>query len=113
MPTPGASAGRALVAIDPNEGVPDGLTVDDEGCVWLAVWGAGQVWQLSPADGRVLATVSVPTPLTTSCAFGGAGLSTLYITTAERDGDPRGGLLYAVRGLAAGRQPHRLAGPAS
>lgn len=104
---------RTLLSVPGGVGRPDGLTVDAGGCVWLAVWGAGQVWQLSPADGRVLATVSVPTPLTTSCAFGGAELSTLYITTAERDGDPRSGLLYAARGLAAGRPPHRLAGPAS
>jgi sugar lactone lactonase YvrE len=104
---------RTLLSVPGDVGQPDGLTVDASGCVWLALWGAGQVWQISPADGRVLATVSVPTPLTTSCAFGGAALSMLYITTAERDGDPRSGLLYAARGLAVGRQPHRLAGHAS
>jgi sugar lactone lactonase YvrE len=107
------AAPRTLLTVPGGVGRPDGLTVDASGSVWLAVWGAGQVWQVSPADGRVLATVSVPTPLTTSCAFGGAALRTLYITTAARDGDARSGLLYAACGVARGCRPHRLAGPAS
>jgi sugar lactone lactonase YvrE len=93
-------------------GKPDGLAVDTDGCVWLAVWGAGQVWQLDPQDGRVTTRVSVPTPLTTSCAFGGARLSTLYVTTASRDGDPLSGLLYAAEVPAKGSLAPRFAGAA-
>jgi sugar lactone lactonase YvrE len=103
-------AARVLRTVPPAVGKPDGLTVDAGGHVWLAVWGAGQVWRLDPVHGRTVATVSVPTPLTSSCAFGGAGLATLYVTTARRPGDPASGALYAARAGAAGRRPHRFAG---
>ena len=83
MPTPGASvSGRVLVAIDPNEGVPDGLTVDDEGCVWLAVWGAGEVRRYDD-DGRLLRTLPFPTAHVSSCSFGGADGDRLFVTTAR------------------------------
>jgi sugar lactone lactonase YvrE len=71
-----------------------------------------RVWQLDPQDGRVTTRVSVPTPLTTSCAFGGARLSTLYVTTASRDGDPLSGLLYAAEVPAKGSLVPRFAGAA-
>lgn len=74
--------GRVLVAIDPNEGVPDGLTVDDEGCVWLAVWGAGEVRRYDD-DGRLLRTLPFPTAHVSSCSFGGAGGDRLFVTTAR------------------------------
>jgi D-xylono/L-arabinono-1,4-lactonase len=74
--------GRVLVAIDPNEGVPDGLTIDDEGCMWLAVWGAGEVRRYDD-DGRLLRTVRLPTAHVSSCSFGGAGRDRLFVTTAR------------------------------
>jgi sugar lactone lactonase YvrE len=106
------SVPRTLLTVPRDVGMPDGLAVDTDGCVWLAVWGAGQVWQLDPQDGRVMTWVSVPTPLTTSCAFGGARLSTLYVTTAMREGDPLSGLLYAAEVPAKGNLPPRFAGVA-
>jgi sugar lactone lactonase YvrE len=54
--------------------------------------------------------VSVPTPLTTSCTFGGVRLSTLYVTTASRDGDPLSGLLYAAEVPAKRSLALRFAG---
>jgi sugar lactone lactonase YvrE len=86
---------RVFARLSESEGYPDGLTVDQDGCVWLAVWDGGQVRRYTP-DGRIEAVVSVPAPLVTSCGFGGSGLDTLYITTA------RSGSLFAVRPGVAG-----------
>ncbi len=101
---------RVLRTVPPSVGKPDGLTVDADGYLWLAVWGAGQVWRIDPADGRIVLLVSVPTPLTTSCVLGGRTLDTLYITTAAGEGDPSSGLLYASNVPARGRRPNRFSG---
>ncbi|WP_236789839.1 SMP-30/gluconolactonase/LRE family protein [Amycolatopsis sp. GM8] len=99
---------RLLRQVPAETGLPDGLTVDEDGGVWLAVWGSGQVWRLDPATGDRTAIVDVPTKCPTSCAFGGADLSTLYITTADTDGT--GGLLYTAEVPARGLHPHRFSG---
>lgn len=99
---------RLLRSVPADVGLPDGLTVDADGHVWLAVWGAGQVWRLDPRTGDTTAVVEVPTPYATSCAFGGEDLTTLYITTANHQRPPGGGLLYAVELPVRGRQPHRF-----
>ena len=57
------------------------MTVDAEGCVWVALWGHGVIHRYTP-DGRHDRTVRVPTPYVTSCEFGGAELDVLYITSA-------------------------------
>ena len=62
--------------------MPDGLTVDAEGFVWLAVWDGWMVIRYEP-DGRVVQRLALPGPRPTSCCFGGADLRTLYITTAS------------------------------
>jgi sugar lactone lactonase YvrE len=73
---------RTLVDAADLEGSPDGLAVDADGCVWVAFWGGGAVRRFTP-DGRLDRTVAVPATNTTSCAFGGPGLTDLYITTAR------------------------------
>lgn len=101
---------RVLVSVPPDIGLPDGLTVDADGNVWVAIWGPGQVWGLDPRTGEQTAVVHVPTPRTTSCAFGGPNLSTLYITTADDKSSVGGGLLYAVELGIRGREPNCFAG---
>jgi len=94
---------------DPAEGVPDGLCIDAEGCIWSARWGGWKVVRYSP-EGEVVAEVRLPTALVTSCTFGGPALDTLYITTAavelsadERRQQPEAGDMFylkpGVRGL--------------
>jgi len=73
---------RTLVGVPPSEGVPDGLCVDDEGHVWLALWGGGSVRRYSP-DGRLELVVRLPVSNVTSVAFGGADLADLFVTTAR------------------------------
>ncbi|MEV5796747.1 SMP-30/gluconolactonase/LRE family protein [Streptomyces collinus] len=73
---------RTLVEIEEGAGFPDGLTVDAEGCVWVALWDGGAVRRYTPS-GELDRVVPLPTPRTTACVFGGPDLTELYITTAH------------------------------
>lgn len=97
---------RPFAHIDPADGSPDGLTVDAEGGVWVALWGGGAVRHYTP-DGALAEVVEVPAPNVTACTFGGEDLDRLYITTSQVDTDlelhPGAGAVFAtdpgVRGL--------------
>ncbi|MGW2489186.1 SMP-30/gluconolactonase/LRE family protein [Streptomyces sp. NPDC001606] len=73
---------RPLVEIEEGAGFPDGLTVDAAGCVWVALWDGSAVRRYTPA-GELDRVITLPTPRTTACAFGGPGLTDLYVTTAR------------------------------
>lgn len=68
---------------------PDGLTVDEDGAIWVALWGGAAVNRYAP-NGSLLATVPVPVERPTSCAFGGPDRATLFVTTARADLDEAG-----------------------
>ncbi len=72
---------RTVIEVQDTEGVPDGLCVDDEGCIWLALWDGGSVRRYT-TDGRLDTVVRVPADAVTSCTFGGPDMATLFITTA-------------------------------
>jgi len=74
---------RVFALVHKNEGYPDGLTVDAEGCVWNARWGGSAIVRYSTA-GKVLDRISMPARYVTSCAFGDSDLGTLFITTASQ-----------------------------
>ena len=73
---------RRFAAVDPRHGLPDGLTVDAEGGVWLALFGGGAVRRYLP-DGSLDAEIRLPVTNPTSLAFGGADLADLYVTSAK------------------------------
>jgi sugar lactone lactonase YvrE len=108
---------QTLVAFDgPREGYPDGLCLDAEGCVWVALWGGSAVRRYSP-DGELLATVAVGATQPACCAIGGAGGTTLYVTTAREDltpaqleADPDAGRMFACEVGVAGA-PLETVGP--
>ena len=75
---------RVIIRFPADAGWPDGMTIDAEGMLWVALWGGGLVQRFDPGTGALLQTVRVPAPQTSSCAFGGPGLRTLYITTARK-----------------------------
>ena len=95
---------RTLVRVEPPT-APDGLTVDADGRIWVAVWGGGCVRRYSPG-GELLSESAVPVDRPTSCAFGGPDLTTLFVTTAREglaaehlERQPHAGHVLAVHGL--------------
>ena len=98
-----AFARRPFADLSAFDGAPDGLTVDLDGCVWVAMWGGGAVRRLTP-EGGLDAVLPVPVSQPTSCAFGGPGLADLFITSAniglsqaERAEQPLAGRLLHVQ----------------
>jgi sugar lactone lactonase YvrE len=91
---------RPVVTIDPAVGHPDGMTIDAEGGLWVALWDGRAVHRYDP-DGTLTEVIEVAASQTTACAFGGADLDELYITTSRRDIDPSAeplaGALFRVR----------------
>jgi sugar lactone lactonase YvrE len=73
---------RPFLQFGEGDGYPDGMTVDSEGCLWIAFWDGGCVRRFS-AEGELLRTVEMPVARPTSCAFGGPGLDRLYVTSAS------------------------------
>jgi len=103
---------RVAVTVPKEMGHPDGMTIDAEGMLWVAMWDGWSVTRWDPASGRLLDTIPLPAARVTSCAFGGPDLGTLYITTARTGLDkgalreqPHAGGLFrltpGVRGVAA------------
>ena len=107
-----------LEAIDVSKysGAPDGMCVDALGNLWVAFWGGGCVRSFSPT-GELLAQVDVAATLVTNCAFGGADLSTLYITCAlpsyedfVKGDEPLAGSLFKAEVGVQGRLQNNFAG---
>jgi sugar lactone lactonase YvrE len=73
---------RSLIEVPKEHGSPDGMCVDAEGCLWVAFWGGNAVRRYTSA-GALDETIEVAASQVTSCTFGGADLSELYITTAS------------------------------
>jgi sugar lactone lactonase YvrE len=101
--------GRILVEVPEDVGAPDGLTVDRDGDLWVAIYGGGRVNRYS-ANGVLLETLHLPALQTTSCAFAGPGLHWLFVTTAtenwsdmQRRAEPTAGLTYRLSTDATGR----------
>ena len=104
---------RRLIEIPADAGVPDGMAVDAEGCLWVALWGGSAVRRYTP-DGRLERILELPVSQVTSCAFGGDGLSDLYVTSGagglsedELRRYPHSGALFVHRPGVVG-QPTRI-----
>lgn len=74
---------RTAVEVPREMGAPDGMTIDEEGMIWVAHWGGARVTRWNPATGELLLDIPIPAKNVTSCAFGGKNLNELYITTAN------------------------------
>jgi sugar lactone lactonase YvrE len=107
---------RRLVAIDPAHGIPDGMTADNRGNLWVACFGGAAVRCFSPA-GVQLDEVLFPVSQVTSCAFGGPGLADLYVTSAayrlgsdQLKREPHAGATFVCRPGAVGMLASSFAG---
>lgn len=98
---------RTVIKIKEPGIILDGMTIDQEGMLWIAEWGGFGVSRWNPGTGEQLARVEVPVKLVTSCTFAGNGSDILYITTARmgpgetmEQGSPAGDLFRVHTGVA-------------
>jgi sugar lactone lactonase YvrE len=105
---------RAFAEIPAADGMPDGMTVDAEGHLWVALFRGAKVRRYRP-NGEINLEVKVPVTLVTSCAFGGRNAEDLYITTARHRLTPAEGAeqttaggVFVCRPGPAGRLPYRF-----
>ncbi len=111
------SGWRLIRSFDDTTGKPDGMTVDTDGTLWIAICDRGQVIGMTP-EGEITAQIDVPCEIVTNCTFGGVDMKTLYITTgtfsmsaAERASNPLAGGLFAVPMTTPGLPPYTAAWP--
>ncbi|MGH8914475.1 MAG: SMP-30/gluconolactonase/LRE family protein [Acidimicrobiia bacterium] len=102
-----------VIEVEPP-GQPDGMCIDAEGCLWVAVWGSGTVRRYA-RDGRLLGEIPVPASHVSSCAFGGADLSLLFVTTATEKlvdpaAEPGAGAVFVAEPGVVGLEPDRFFG---
>lgn len=101
-------AGRVAVE---TGGKPDGMTIDEEGMLWVALWGSSCVNRYNPKNGKLLQTVDIPARFSSSCCFGGEDMCTLFITSAgEEDDSPLAGRIFAAHVDVPGAKTYRFDG---
>jgi sugar lactone lactonase YvrE len=105
---------RVFAEISPSDGLPDGMVVDADGGVWVALFWKGRVRRYTPG-GAISQEVEVPVTLVTSATFGGSDLGDLYITTARHRLTPEegarqthAGSLFCCRPGPTGKPAHRF-----
>lgn len=108
---------KTAIQIPEELGMPDGMTIDEEGMLWVAHWGGFGVYRWNPANGQLLTKIALPVPQVTSCAFGGKDLDHLFITTAskflseeEQQKHPLSGGIFVVKPGISGFLPNKFAG---
>ena len=114
--TGGIGNRRPFVEIPEDEGRPDGMTVDADGCLWVALWDGWAVARFDPSGKRV-ETIPMPVMRPTSCMYGGPDLSTMYVTSAtmmltedQLAEQPLAGALFAIETGCRGRVEPKFAG---
>jgi sugar lactone lactonase YvrE len=110
----GELTGRRPHVVVPEEaGTPDGIALDAEGGLWVALYGGGAVHRYDP-DGRLDGVVEVPMSIVTACAFGGPDLDELFVTTSRESlgpgEQPSAGALFRCRPGVRGAPVHLFAG---
>jgi sugar lactone lactonase YvrE len=101
-PTTGAWASRRThIRIDDVQGSPDGMAIDEDDGLWIALWGGGAIVHYD-RSGRLVETIAVPgVSQVSSCAFGGEGRGVLFITTSRKDlavsREPNAGAVFAIQ----------------
>lgn len=106
---------RPLIPIPPYA-LPDGLALDDEGLLWVALWDGSAVHRYN-RQGDLDTVVELPTPQVTSCSFGGPRLDELFVTSAwagmddeQRRHQPLAGAVFRVDLGVSGPRPYDFVG---
>ena len=117
LATGGISNRRIVISLPYERGFSDGMAVDQEGLIWLALWRGAKVVRIDPAKGTIVDEISVPAYLVTSVCFGGPDFSELYITSATVDLSddlkkkyPLSGRLFKTKTGTRGLVGNRFAG---
>jgi sugar lactone lactonase YvrE len=104
---------RTFVDLDGMPGAPDGLAIDEDDGLWVALWGGGAVHRYD-ARGVLTEVVELPVPKVTACAFGGHDGRTLFVTTSREglsvDEYPEAGALFSVAAGVRGAGQHTFDG---
>jgi sugar lactone lactonase YvrE len=115
--TGGIANRRVAIEFPTDAGWPDGMTTDSAGMLWIAHWDGGRVSRWNPNTGKLMQEIAIPARRVTSCAFGGADLATLYVTSArtglsadEIAAHPHSGSMFAVRPGVSGVSAFEFAG---
>ncbi|MDQ6814818.1 MAG: SMP-30/gluconolactonase/LRE family protein [Bacteroidota bacterium] len=95
---------KIIITLDVSEGFPDGMTIDEEGMLWIAHWGGWKVARWNPETGKKLSQIDLPVSQVTSCTFGGENFEDLYITSAsirlsanQLEKEPLAGSLFVIK----------------
>jgi sugar lactone lactonase YvrE len=89
---------RPVISVAPALGWPDGMTCDTQGRLWVALWGGARLTRWDPENGQLLEEIPFPALNVSSCAFGGPGMTDLYVTTARKEMDARQLAKYPLSG---------------
>jgi sugar lactone lactonase YvrE len=76
---------KVVIEIDKQNGSPDGMTIDEEGMLWIAHWNGFGVYRWNPLNGKLVDKITLLVPQVSSCVFSGEGLNCLFITTAREN----------------------------
>jgi len=97
---------RVIITIPEGGGSPDGMTIDAEDQLWVALWGGWKIVRVNPESGEITAQIDLPAARITSAAFGGPDFTDLYITSArvglseeEIADQPLAGSLFVVENV--------------
>ena len=108
---------RTVFQVNQEGAFPDGMAMDVEGKIWLALWGGWAVIRFDPDTGKELTRIPVPVSRTSACAFGGPNQDVLYITTAKKDissedleKEPMAGCVFKSHPGVCGQTPTAFAG---
>ena len=106
---------KMVIEISPDQGIPDGMAIDEEGMLWIALYNGFGIYRYNPHTGKLLEKISVPVPQVTCCAFGGEHLDHLFITTAREKMDekdlrqyPQSGDLFVAKTPVKGLKKYKF-----
>lgn len=113
-PENGTLASRRVVVdlTEKENELPDGMTIDSDGMLWIAIWGGYRVCRFNPEDGKCMAEIRFPVKNITSCEFGGENLDELYVTSSNLDAKETekeyAGALFRVKTRVSGIYTNRF-----